>query len=109
MQAVVQVDDAVAAVGDGGVVGDHHDRPARRHQLVEQLQDRLARLAVEVPGGLVGQQDERVVDQRPGDAHALLLPAGQLHGAVVERGRLRPDPLGQLHRAAAALGGGMPR
>ena len=59
-------------------------------QLVEQLEDLLAGLAVERAGRLVGQQDQRVVDQRPRDADALLLPAGELHRAVVERARPRP-------------------
>ena len=39
---------------------------------------------VEVAGRLVGQDDVGVVDQRPGDGHALLLAAGELRGPVVE-------------------------
>ncbi len=38
---------------------------------------------VEVAGGLVGQEDERTVDEGPGDGHPLLLAAGQLVGQVV--------------------------
>ena len=38
---------------------------------------------VEVAGGLVGQQDERPVDEGPGHGHPLLLATGQLVGQVV--------------------------
>jgi hypothetical protein len=33
---------------------------------------------VEVAGGFVGEQHGRVIDDRPGDGHALLLTAGEL-------------------------------
>jgi hypothetical protein len=99
---VVQGDDPLAPVGHGRVVGDDHDRPALGDQLVEQGQDLLPGLAVQRPGRLVGQQDQRVVDQPAGDADALLLPAGQLHRAVVDP-LGHPDPLGQRHRPPPPL------
>ena len=40
-------------------------------------------LGSRLPGGLVGQQDQRPVDEGPGDRHPLLLAAGQLVGEVV--------------------------
>ena len=50
---------------------------------VEQLHDALARLRVEVPRGLVGQQDQGPVDEGAGDRDPLLLTAGELVGQVV--------------------------
>ena len=48
---------------------------------------------VEVAGGLVGQQQRRLADQRPGDRDPLLLTAGQLAGPVARAGaRDRPTP-----------------
>ena len=38
---------------------------------------------IEVGGGLVGQQQRRIVDEGTGDRHALLLPSGQLGGAMM--------------------------
>ena len=38
---------------------------------------------VEVAGGLVGQEQVRLVDEGARDRHPLLLPAGQLRRAVV--------------------------
>ncbi len=74
-------------------------RSNRRHDLV-------AGGRVEVAGGLVGQQDGGVVDQRAGDGHALALAAGKLVGLVVHalfqvhlpQGLLGPlQPLGGGH------------
>ena len=41
----------------------------------EQRHDLGAGLRIEVAGRLVGEQDRRVVDQRPRDRHALALAA----------------------------------
>src|SRR5690349_19288619 len=43
----------------------------------------MTRIAVEVPGGLVGEEERRRVAERAGDGDALLLPAGQLIGKVM--------------------------
>ena len=53
-------------------------------QPLEQVQDLLAGPGIEVAGGLVGQEQGRVVDQGAGDGHALLLAAGELRGVVVQ-------------------------
>ena len=46
--------------------------------------DLVAGLRVELAGRLVGQDEDRVLDQGPGDRHPLLLAARQLVGPVVE-------------------------
>jgi acyl-CoA thioesterase-1 len=48
----------------------------------QQGQDLAAVVAVQVAGGFVGQEDQGVGDQGPGDGHALLLTAGQLGGKM---------------------------
>ena len=63
---------------------DDEDRLLLAVQVEQQLADGLGGVAVEVAGRLVGQQQDRLVDQRPGDGHALPLAAGQLGRAVVE-------------------------
>ena len=47
---------------------------------------------VQVAGGLVGQDDFRIVDQRAGNGHALLLAAGELRGQVM-RAIGQADPI----------------
>jgi hypothetical protein len=65
-------------------VRDHHDGLAQLAvQLVQQVQHLFAGGAVEVAGGLVGDDQRRVGHQGAGDGHALLLAAGQLVGVVV--------------------------
>jgi hypothetical protein len=49
----------------------------------EERRDADRRGRVEVPGGLVGQQDRRAVDEGARDRHALLLAAGQLVGEAL--------------------------
>jgi hypothetical protein len=41
--------------------------------LMQQVQDLFARVAVQVPGGLIGDQDRRIGDDGTGDGDALLL------------------------------------
>jgi len=55
---------------------------------LEQGDDLVARRFVEVAGGLVAEDHLRLADQRPGDAHALLLAARELRWKV-------PSALGQ--------------
>ena len=47
-------------------------------------------LAVEVAGGLVGEEEARRVAEGARDGDALLLAAGELVGKVVRRGRRGP-------------------
>ena len=49
---------------------------------MEQVHHQPAGPAVQGPGGLVGQDDGRVVGHGPGDGHPLLLAAGELVGLV---------------------------
>ena len=51
---------------------------------VEQLHDAERRVGVEVPGRLVGQQDQRPVHEGTSDRHPLLLAAGQLVRVALE-------------------------
>jgi hypothetical protein len=61
------------------VVGDDQRRQLHLDDQVAQPgAGFLAHLGVEVGQRLVEQDDRRVVDQRPGDRHPLLLAAGQL-------------------------------
>jgi hypothetical protein len=77
--AVGQVQDRVGGVHKGGVVGGEQ----RGHALgpddgAEQAHDLLAGLGVQLPGGLVGQQQPGARRESTGDGHALLLAAGEL-------------------------------
>ena len=71
-------------------------------QGVEQLKHLIARLAVKITRGLVAQQQQWIGDDGAGNAHALLLAAGQLArpmaGAVSEpdEGECRPRAAGPL-------------
>ena len=77
------------ADGTGGVLGrqlrvvGHHDDQPILGDLLEQVHDLDRSLAVQSAGGLVGQEDLRVVDQGPGNGHPLHLAAGELVGLFV--------------------------
>ena len=51
---------------------------ARRVDVAQELEDAARRALVEVAGRLVGDQHERIVDERARDRDALLLAAGEL-------------------------------
>ena len=103
--AVEEVDDAVGVARVALRVGDHHDGGALLVELGEQVHHLLAVLAVEVAGGLVGEDELGVGDHGAGDGHTLLLSARQLLrevlGPVGDGHPLhhRRDPLLALRRA----------
>src|SRR5439155_23990416 len=106
--AALDLDDpATHLVDDVGVVGDHHHRRTGPVDPVEQPHDLDAGVRVEVAGRLVGEQDQRPVDERPGHRDALLLATGQLVRVPVllaaetdQLEDLRHDPAG--HRLGLA-------
>src|SRR3989442_365985 len=77
-QAIAQGHDPRGMGGDIRLMRDHHDGLPLAVQVGEDLHDLLTRGRVEVAGRLVGEQDARLVHQRPRDSHALPLAAGQL-------------------------------
>ena len=81
--AVEQVDGAVGVARVARVVGDHADGGAGAVQLAQQVHDRLAVVRVEVAGGLVGEQDRGIADERARHRDALLLAARELAGQVL--------------------------
>jgi len=108
--------DAVAEGHDAGaVLGNvhlmRHDQDGEIALDVEPLKDAHhldARPRIEVPGRFIGEQQDRTIDQRAGNCHALLLPAGHLTALVVH-------PIGEAdglqcrQRAAPACRRGNPR
>ena len=66
-------------------MGDDDDgHSVLRVEALEHVYYLLAGAAVQVSGGLVGQQDRGLLGQRPGYAHPLLLAAGQLRRPVLD-------------------------
>ncbi len=106
-QTVADHHGALGSGGHIGLVGDEHDRPAAGVQLVEQREHVGARRGVEVAGGLVGQDQGRVGDERTGNGDALLLAAGELAGSMVDAVR-QPDPGERFQRATFSFRGCTP-
>ncbi|MNC30641.1 hypothetical protein D3C75_789300 [compost metagenome] len=86
------------------LVGDQHDGQAQALvDVAQQFKNGSGGLRVQRRGGLVAQQDLGVMHQRPGNAHALLLPAGQLRRVHVVL-FLQADQLQQFAYLALAFG-----
>ena len=82
-----------------------HDGVAVLVQALEEAHDFVAGGGVEGAGGLVGQQDRRVVHEGAGDGDALALTAGELVRLVVHAA-LEIDLLhGELGHLEALVGG----
>src|SRR3954453_19993616 len=81
--AVSDGDDAVRVHGDIVLVGDEADGVAALVQALEKAHYFVAGGGVESAGGLVGEEDRRVVHEGAGDGDALALTAGELVGLVV--------------------------
>ena len=90
-EAVLDADGPLGVMSHAGIVGDENDGDAVVPvELLEHLEDLLARVGIEVPCRLVREEHLGKVDERPGDCDALLLSAGEL-------GRLMMGPVGQAH------------
>ena len=59
---------------------------------LENVDHLQAGVRVEIPGGFVGEQQQRIVDQRARNGDPLLLPARQLGGRM-------PEPIPEADRA----------
>src|SRR5689334_12824743 len=81
---VVELDDAPAhRVDDARVVRRHYDGRPGPVDAVEESHDADGRRGIEVPGRLVGEEDQWAVHERARDRHALLLSTGELVREVV--------------------------
>src|ERR1035437_1263396 len=81
---VAPTDGAARAFSHRRIVGDENQRFALGVQFIEHLHDFHAGGGIEIAGGLVGQNHERIVDQRAGDGDALLLAAGKFKRFMIE-------------------------
>jgi hypothetical protein len=82
-RAVAHPHDAPAPFREPNVMGDEHQRRAAFLLLGEKQVGHLPpRLAVQIAGRLVRDQDERVGRKRAGNRHTLLFAARQLAGIV---------------------------
>src|SRR6266568_1106227 len=100
--AVAEVNRPAGMARDGFVVRHQDDGLALFVEVVENLENLDAGTGIEVAGGLVGQDDERLIDERSRDGDALLLAAGEFEGFVVQA-MAQAHPLGNLRRQGAAF------
>src|SRR5688572_4710321 len=101
--AVEQLDRALRVPREARVVRHHADRAALLVQVAEQVHHRLAVRRVEVPGGLVREQDQRIAGERARDRDTLLLAARELARQVLRAVR-HADALERFADATLALG-----
>src|SRR6516162_5315809 len=76
--AIKKTDGAFGEVRVALVVRHHADRRAVAVKIAEQFHDRFTVARVEVAGGLVRHQDERIADQCTSHGHTLLLTSREL-------------------------------
>src|SRR5581483_78528 len=81
--SVMQLDAAIGKPRNHRIVGDHDNGPPLLVELAQQAQYDFLVLRVEVAGRLVGKDDFGIVDERAGDAHPLLLTAGEMRRQVM--------------------------
>ena len=85
---MIELDGPVVGAADElEVVRRHEDGGAGGVDLAQQLEDAARRALVEIAGGLVGDEHEGIVDERPRERDALLFAARQLAGQGRRLGR----------------------
>src|SRR6266513_347061 len=100
--AVEQVDRSIGVLRVARIVRHHAHRRAAAVQRPQQVHHRLAVTGVEIPRGLVGEQDRGIAHHRARDRDSLLLAPGELH-RVMLRAMHHADPLERLLHALGAL------
>ena len=88
-------------------MGHYQHRGAQLIDPLQQHHDLQGAAGVQVPGGLIGDDHIGVVHQRPGNGHALLLPAGELTGIAV-RLLVQPHQLEDIGDAPLQIPAGGP-
>src|SRR3990167_2174662 len=88
--AVLHEENAFGMLGGICLMRHEHDGAAGIVQFLENRHHLQSGLGVEVAGRLIGEDDLRIVDERPRDGDALLLSAGELIGQIV-RAMRHPD------------------
>ena len=83
--ALLQHQDLVAFGQRGQTVGDDDHGPAACNSVQVGVHQRLA-FRIERAGGLIQDQDARILDQRAGNRQALLLAAGEVGRAFLDIG-----------------------
>src|SRR5216684_3219032 len=79
----MQFQPAVGQAGDDGIMRDHDDGASLSVHFTQFAEHDFFIYGIQVAGGLVGEDDVRVVDQGAGDADALLFATGKLRGQMV--------------------------
>ena len=78
-KAIAQAKHPISQGGMARIVRDHENGLAAFvHELTEQVHHQVSVGAVEVSGGFVGQQNQRLGDEGAGQRQALLFAAGEL-------------------------------
>jgi hypothetical protein len=91
-------------LGGAGIVRDHDDRLlVLAVERLQQIQNLVARLAVEIACRLVAEEQRRVGDDRAGDADPLLLAARELPRIVARAIAESDDAQGEVDARAAPL------
>ena len=62
----------------------------------QDIHDVLFRIGIQIPRGFIGDDDVRVMGEGAGDAHPLLLAAGELEYLAVGGFPVDPHPFQQL-------------
>ena len=75
--SIGEMDHALGVFGGDRIVCHHDDGHALLVQGAQEVQDLAPGVTVEVAGRFIGDDQDRIVDQRPRDRHALLLSTGE--------------------------------
>src|SRR6267154_3598945 len=82
--AVEEVNGALGEVGVALVVRDHANGGAIAMQVAQQFHHRFTVLGVQVSGGLVSHQNQRIADQRARHSNTLLLTSRELRRIMAQ-------------------------
>ena len=69
------------------LMGHNDDRAPLRSKRLEHRQDEFPGGRIEITGWLVSQENQWVIDERPGDGRPLLLAAGKPSRTVMAAGK----------------------
>src|ERR1051325_3035456 len=95
-QSIFDVNDTIGMLGDVRFMGDQYDCMAGSVKFRKKRHNLVSSLRIEISGGLVGEQNRRVVHQRASNGCSLALAAGKFIRFMIH-------PAFQINRSQSAF------
>ena len=80
----MDMNNSTGVTGHVGIVGNHYNGYSLLIEHFKEAQHFFTGFEIQIAGRLIRQENDRIIDQGPGNGDALLLPAGKLRRLMIQ-------------------------